>query len=58
MDLSGPGIWVNELCLQVFSEKDLEKQERDVMMYSLLFVGLGVISLVAMFLQVIVVLIR
>lgn len=40
------------LSLQVFGQSDKSKQEHDIMMYSLIFVALGVISLVTMFLQV------
>ena len=46
---------VNSLLLslfQVFSETDLDKQEKEIMMYSLLLMGLGVLSLFSMFMQV------
>ena len=36
----------------MFSEPDPEKQRQDIMMYCLIFVGIGAISLLAMFLQV------
>lgn len=37
---------------QVFAIQDLDQQEHDIMMYSLILLGLGFVSFAAMFLQV------
>lgn len=38
--------------LNVFAESDHEKQKHDIMLYSLLFLGIGVISFFANIIQV------
>ena len=43
---------VTVLCFQVFANTDLDQQEKDIMTYSLILVGLGVLSLCSMFMQV------
>jgi len=40
------------VCLKVFAIEDQDEQERKITLYALLFVGLGVISLITYFMQV------